>query len=118
MPYSIFMLPEGLITVTGTNGGSGLDGVSQGSGIHLAPAGGNPGAVITLNSNAWEEIEINDNDANFQDSDTSQQLVNSETFGGVTYPANSVVEAEYAVTVEGPGRQSISDDCLQYSSVG
>lgn len=102
MPYSIFMLPEGLITVTGTNGGSGLDGQTQGSGVHLAPAGGNPGATITLNANDWEEIEIDDNDVNFQDSDNSQTLVNEETFGGETFPVNSIVEAEYGITVEDP----------------
>ncbi|MBY4895295.1 Hint domain-containing protein [Rhodobacteraceae bacterium N5(2021)] len=103
MPYSIFMLPEELITVTGTNGGSGLDGQTQGSGVHLAPPNvSSSGAVITLNSNAWEEIEIDDDDANFGDSDTSQTLVNTETFGGQTFPANSIVEAEYAVIVEDP----------------
>ncbi|GAB5447406.1 Hint domain-containing protein [Gymnodinialimonas sp.] len=102
MPYTIYMLPEGLITVTGTNGGNGLDGEDQGSGVHLAPANGNPGAVITLNSNAWEEIEINDNagDDDFGDSDSSQRLVNTESFGGETFPANSIVEAEYGVIVE------------------
>ncbi|MEX3016167.1 Hint domain-containing protein [Gymnodinialimonas hymeniacidonis] len=100
--YSIFVLPEDLITVTGTNGGSGLDGQSQGSGVHLAPSGGNPGATITLTSNAWQEIEITDDDSNFGDSDTSQRLINSESFNGTTYPANSVAEAEYSVVVEDP----------------
>lgn len=108
MPYSIFMLPEGLITVTGTTGGSGLDGVNQGSGVHLAPPNPTtPGAVITLNSNAWQEIEINDNDDNFQDSDSSQRLVNSEsieTSPGVfeTFGVNTIVEAEYSIVVEDP----------------
>jgi hypothetical protein len=102
MPYTIFMLPEAFITVTGTNGGSGLDGVSQGSGVHLAPSGTSPGATITLTSKAWEEIEINDGDVNFGDSDGDQRLVNAETFGGETFPASSVVEAEYGVIVEDP----------------
>lgn len=101
MPYSIFMQPEGLITVTGTNGGSGSDGVSQGSGIHLAPAGGNSGATITLTDNAWEENEIDDDDSNFGDSDGDQRLVNEEIFGGETFPANSIVEADYGITVQG-----------------
>lgn len=74
------MLPEGLMTVTGTNGGNGLDGVTQGSGVHLAlPDTMAPHAVITLNSNAWQEIEIDENDVNFQDSDAGQRLVNPET---------------------------------------
>lgn len=102
MPYSIFMLPEGLITVTGEHSGSGIDGVSGGNGSHLAPQGGNPGATITLTSNAWEEVSLEDDDANFQDNDSSQRLSNSETFDGVTYPANSIVEAEYGITVEDP----------------
>ncbi len=102
MPYSIFMLPEGLIDVTinGVAAPNGLDGVTQGSGIHLDPSQSTPNATITLTSNAWEEIVINDNDANFQDSDNSQTLVNTETLDGVTYPAGSIAEAEYGITVQ------------------
>ena len=107
MTFSIYMLPEGLITVTGTNGGNGLDGVNQGSGVHLAPTMTAPGATITLNSNAWQEIQIDDNDDNFGDSDSGQRLVNSETVEispGVTetFAANTVVEAEYSVVVADP----------------
>lgn len=107
MPYSIFMLPEGLITVTGANGGNGLDGVNQGSGTHLAPPTTTPGAVITLNSNAWQEIEINDDDDNFGDSDSGQRLVNSESIETTpgnfeTFNANTAVEAEYSIIVEDP----------------
>ncbi len=102
MPYSIYMLPEGLMTITGTTGGSGLDGLTQGSGVHMN------GATITLNSNAWQQIEINDDDANFQDSDANQRLINPETVEtspGVftTFAANTVVEAEYGLTVTDPG---------------
>lgn len=102
MPFSIFMLPESLITVTGESSGSGLDGVTGGNGSHLAPQGGNPGATITLNANDWLEIELNDNDNNFQDNDGGQRLVNEENFNSQTYPANSVVEAEYGITVTDP----------------
>jgi len=102
--YSIFMLPEGLMTVTGTNGGSGLDGVTQGSGVHMV------GATITLNSNAWVKIEINDNDPSFQDNDGSQRTINAETINSnpnnpsatQTFNANTTVEAEYAITVSDP----------------
>lgn len=105
MPYSIFMLPEGLMTVTGTTGGSGLDGLTTGgNGQHLV------GATITLNSNAWVEIEINDDDANFQDNDGGQRTVNAETINSVpgnptatqTFAANTPVEAEYGIIVEDP----------------
>lgn len=107
MPYSIYMLPEGLITVTGTNGGNGLDGVNQGSGVHLSPTTTTPGATITLNSKAWQEIEINDDDVNFGDSDNGQRLVNSETVetspgNFETFAANTPVEAEYSVVVSDP----------------
>ena len=98
------MLPEGLMTVTGTTGGSGLDGVSQGTGVHLE------GATITLNSNAWVEIEIDDNDANFDDNDGNQTLLNAETINSVagdpsateTFAAGTRVEAEYGITVTDP----------------
>lgn len=102
MPYSIFMLPQSLITVTGENSGSGLDGVSGGNGAHLAPLGGNPGATITLTANDWLEIQLDDDDDNFQDNDGGQRLVNEENFNSDTYPANSVVEAEYGITVMDP----------------
>ena len=104
MPYSIFMLPEGLMTVTGTTGGSGLDGVTQGDGSHMV------GASITLNSNAWVEIEINDNDTSFEDNDGGQRTVNAQTINSVagnpaatqTFAANTAVEAEYGIIVQDP----------------
>lgn len=104
MPYSIYMLPEGLITVTGTTGGSGLDGVNQGTGVHLQ------GATITLNSNAWVEIQVSDNDANFDDNDGNQTLQNAVTINSVagnptatqTFAAGVGVEAEYGITVTDP----------------
>ena len=103
MAYSIFMLPEGQMTVSGTTGGAGLDGVTQGDGSHMV------GATITLQSRSWQEIEINDSagDTNFQDSDTSQTLVNSETVetspgSFTTFAAGTMVEAEYGITVTDP----------------
>ncbi len=114
MPYSIFMLPEGLITVTGATGGDGLDGVTQGDGSHLI------GAMITLNSNDWVEIEINDDDANFQDNDGGQTLVNAETINSdptdpaatETFAAGTGVQAEYGVIAVGPG-----PDFIEYQLV-
>jgi len=88
--YSIFVLGESQMTISG---GEQLDGVNQGSGVHMQ------GQTITLDSNAWEEIQITDDDANFQDSDGSQRLDGAQTLDGVPYADNSVVEAEYSLTV-------------------
>lgn len=93
MSYSIFILPEDDVTVTGTSSGNGLDGVTQGDGSHMV------GATVTLNTNAWQEIEISDNDPNFADNDGSQRLINAETVNGTTYNPNTVVEAEYSFVV-------------------
>ncbi|MEJ6391973.1 Hint domain-containing protein [Gymnodinialimonas sp. 2305UL16-5] len=106
MPFTIYMLPEALMSVTGvTASGDGLDGVTQGDGSHL------DNATITLNSNAWQAIEINDNDTDFADNDSGQQLVNSETVEtepGVfeTFPPGTVVEAEFGITVTDPDGNS------------
>lgn len=91
MSYSIFILPEDDITVVGSTSGAGLDGVSQGDGSHLV------GATITLNTSAWQEIEISDGDPDFADNDGGQRTINSETVNGITYRANTVVEAEFSL---------------------
>lgn len=88
--YSIYVLGESQITISG---GGQLDGVTQGNGSHLN------GLTITLNSGAWLPVEITDDDPNFQDSDGSQRLFGSQTIDGVTYATNTVVEAEYGITV-------------------
>ena len=89
--YSIFVLGESRITVSG---GGQLDGVTQGDGSHLV------GRTVTLNSNAWTEVQIRDNgDNDFSDNDTDQRLQGSQTIDGVTYANNTVVEAEYGVTL-------------------
>lgn len=88
--YSIFALGESQITVS--DGGQ-LDGVTQGDGSHLE------GASITLNSSAWEEVRINDNDPNFQDNDGRRRLDGDQSFDGVTYRGNTKVEAEYSIVL-------------------
>lgn len=88
--YSIYFLDESLITIS--DGGQ-LDGVTQGNGSHLQDL------FITLDSNAWEAVEISDDDANFQDSDSSQRLFGDQTIAGTTYPDNTVVEAEYGMAL-------------------
>ena len=89
MPYDIYVLDETDLTVTGGQ----LDGVTQGDGSHLN------GLQITLNTNAWQAITINDNDANFQDNDGSQTLASGLTIDGNTYAAGAIVEAEYSFEV-------------------
>ncbi|WP_212751931.1 Hint domain-containing protein [Roseovarius arcticus] len=90
---TIYALGQSKITVSG---GSQLSGVTQGDGSHLA------GRTITLNSNAWTPVSINDDDANFEDNDTSQTLQTAQTFDGQSYAQGRVVEAEYQVTVRDP----------------
>ncbi|WP_050528911.1 Hint domain-containing protein [Pseudaestuariivita atlantica] len=92
--YSIYVLDESDVTITGTSGGNGLDGVTQGDGSHLV------GATITINTPNWTEIFVTDSDdPNFQDSDNSQTLNGPQEVDGVTYSGGQRVEAEYGFTV-------------------
>ncbi len=87
--YSVFVLGKSDITVSNVD----LDGVNQGSGVHMF------GQTVTLNAPNWDEIQITDDDANFQDSDGSQRLNGAQAIDGTTYASNTVVEAEYAITL-------------------
>lgn len=73
----------------------GLSGGNQGAGSHLV------GDFITLQSNGWIPISINDNDGdlNFADNDSSQELASATTFGGISYTSGRRVEAEYTLQV-------------------
>ncbi|MEM1238119.1 MAG: Hint domain-containing protein, partial [Pseudomonadota bacterium] len=90
---TIFALGETNITVSG---GAQLSGISQGDGSHLQDL------FITLNNNAWEEIEIReaDSDTNFDDSDNSQRLNGDQTFDGEGYTDNMRVEAEFGLQLQ------------------
>lgn len=90
MPYDIYVLSETDVTISG---GGILDGITQGDGSHL------DGLTITLNAPNWSAISINDDDGNFQDNDTSQRLNGTQTVNGTSYADNSVVEAEYGITL-------------------
>jgi hypothetical protein len=95
LAYSIYVLPETAanMTITGTNGGNGLDGITQGSGIHL------DGATITLHTRNWQEVLINDNDDNFEDNDAGQSMANQPPVDGMPFNTGDVVEAEYSFVV-------------------
>lgn len=91
--FEIFVLGESDVTVTGGTGS--LDGINNGSGANLN------GATITLLSNNFLPVSINDNagDLDFGDSDGSQRLNGAQEIDGILFADNTVVEAEYGFTV-------------------
>jgi hypothetical protein len=88
--FSIFVLGESQITVSG---GGQLSGITQGDGSHLV------GLTITLDSRAWTEVLIKDNDSDFSDNDGNQRLDGRQTIDGTSYANNTVVEAEFGLTL-------------------
>ncbi len=90
--YSIFTLGESQMTISG---GGQLDGVTQGDGSHLV------GLSITLNSDAWQEVQIRDggSDTDFRDNDGNQRLDGDQAIDGVIYSDNTRIEAEYGLTL-------------------
>jgi hypothetical protein len=103
MAYTIWAIAESTLTITGTSGGNGLDGLTQGDGSHLV------GATIVWHGGGWEEIAVADNDPNFDDNDTSQRV--TQTIFGVAY-SDRIIEAEY---VDRPAR---SRRATEYTAVG
>ncbi|WP_050929996.1 Hint domain-containing protein [Aestuariivita boseongensis] len=93
--YSIWSLGESQLTISG---GAQLDGVTQGDGSHLV------GQTITMNSYNFEEILVRDrrSDINFDDNDGDQRLRGSQTFDGVNYGNNTIIEAEYRLILRDP----------------
>jgi hypothetical protein len=91
MAYVIYALEESNITVSG----GVLSGGTQGNGSHLI------GAQITLATNGWIPVPINDTEDDFADSDNSQRLDTSTpfTFNGTQYTGTPRVEAEYTLQV-------------------
>ncbi|MEO1734304.1 MAG: Hint domain-containing protein [Pseudomonadota bacterium] len=97
--YSIFVLGESQLTISN---GDILDGVSQGDGSHLVDGINDDPPVfttITLNSNNWQEIAIDDDDSNFRDNDGNQRLDGAQDVDGTVFADGTVVEAEYSITV-------------------
>jgi hypothetical protein len=92
--YTTYALGESQISVSG---GAQLSGITQGDGSHLV------GETITLNSNAWEAVTIDDSEAQFDDSDDSQSLDGAQSFDGTSYSGGERVEAEYELQLQDPG---------------
>jgi len=90
---TIYTLEESNITISG---GGQLSGISQGNGSHLA------GLTITLDTNAWETVDVLDTDTSFDDSDSSQSLDSAITYDGVSYASGLRVESEYSLTLQDP----------------
>ena len=95
--YTNYALGESQISVSG---GEQLSGITQGDGSHLV------GETITLDSNAWEAVEIDDSENDFDDSDNSQSLDGPQTFDGTAYSGGERVEAEYQLTLQDPDGNS------------
>jgi len=95
--YTTYALGESQISVSG---GEQLSGITQGDGSHLV------GETITLNSNAWDAVDIDDSDSTFDDSDTGQTLDGAQTFDGTSYAGGERVEAEYQLTLQDPDGNS------------
>lgn len=96
MAYTIWAVNEASLTITGTSGGNGLDGVTQGDGSHLR------GATIVWAGGGWSEIRVRDNDVRFDDNDVTQVLDGAQTVFGVPYANGRVIEAEYTIELEDP----------------
>ncbi|MGB3409469.1 MAG: Hint domain-containing protein, partial [Jannaschia sp.] len=90
---TLYTLEASQISVSG---GGSLSGITQGDGSHLV------GRTLTLNSNLWKTVQVFDDDANFEDNDTSQVLDGAQTYGGTNHPSGRRVEAEYRLTVQDP----------------
>lgn len=90
---TIYTLEESNMTISGSGQ---LSGISQGNGSHLN------GLTITLNNNNWRAVDIEDNDASFQDSSNGQTLISSQSYNGTPFLAGQRVEAEYGLTLQDP----------------
>ncbi len=90
--YSIFVLGEDQLTVSV---GQGLDGINQGTGIHLI------GETITINSLSVTEVFITDAgaDTRFADNDGNQLLDGDQIIDGTLFTSGTRVEAEYGITL-------------------
>ncbi|TAG17629.1 MAG: hypothetical protein EAZ40_12080 [Rhodobacterales bacterium] len=96
----VWMLEEARMTISpplpGQQAGLGLDGQSQGTGIHLN------GRTITFNSAAFVQTRLDDTDNDFEDNDASQTLLQGVSLNGVAYAPGARVEAEYTITLTNP----------------
>ena len=95
--YTTYALGVSQISVSS---GEQLSGITQGDGSHLV------GETITLDSDAWEAVAIDDSEGHFDDNDNGQSLNGPQTFDGVSYKGGERVEAEYELTLQDPDGNS------------
>ena len=88
--YTIYTLDEGDLSLSN---GTVLDGMNQGDGSHLV------GETLTINVANYTDINITDNDNDFDDNDGNQRLNGDQEIDGVTYTSGTRVEAEYSFVV-------------------
>ncbi|WP_425090985.1 Hint domain-containing protein [Tropicimonas sp. S265A] len=123
--YQIWALGASEVTVESDTNGDGtpdavpslepnttnlLSGGSQGAGTHLGSPSDGFDRYITLNSNAWQPIGINDDDVGFADNDSGQTLDVATTFDGTVYASGSRIESEYTLV--------LTDGTTDYTVVG
>ena len=112
---TIYALEASNISISG---GGQLSGISQGDGNHL------DGLTITLLTNDWVAVQINDTDANFDDSDGSQTLDGDQAFDqdaagvDIVYDDNIRVEAEYRIVVTDPNGVEYTLLALNFNEPG
>lgn len=92
--------------------GGQLSGITQGDGSHL------DGLTITLVTNDWIDLTLDENDGNFDDNDGSQRLEGPHDFGGATFSDNTRVEAEYQVIVADPSGVQYTLLALNFNEPG
>lgn len=106
---TIYALEASNISISG---GGQLSGISQGDGSHLN------GRQITLDTNDWMGIVIDDADLNFDDNDGNQRLSGEQGFGGETYADNTRIEAEYRIFVTDPNGVQYTLLALNFNEPG
>lgn len=66
-------------------------------------------------SASFVTLDISDDEANFHDGDSGQNLATSETFNGQSWPAGTSVETEYSYIIRPAGSLDPADNILIYS---
>ncbi|WP_406870678.1 Hint domain-containing protein [Thioclava sp. 'Guangxiensis'] len=65
-------------------------------------------------SAAVQQVQLNDNDASFEDADSGQQLASGAVFDGVSWAAGDSVETEYSYIIRPSGSTDPADNITIY----